>query len=461
MALSREPAAPSPPPRFASAALTTLGTRISVAALSFVSILIVARVLGPAGRGDVAFLTTIAMVTSQLARLGIEEANVNIAGREPESRRALATNSVLLAVLGGAASVAVLVPLIAAVPALGGEPPATLRWVAFASIPVLILQAHLTFLVRADYGFGVTNLAWLLSPLMGVVVNAVLALLGLLTVATAFATWVVAHALAAALLVWYVARRLAGFGRPDLRLAGRALGFGVKTHLGRVMMVGNYRVDQWFVGAIAGSRELGLYSVAVAWAEVLFYLPTVLVIVQRPYLVRASLPDAARRAARIFRAGTVLTVPLVAAVVLLAPFLCETIFGPDFTGSIDDLRVLALGAFGVVALQQLTNAVTAQRRPGLATVAAGVGFVVTIVLDVVLVPPLGGLGAAIASTFAYTAGGVASVAIFLRFFGAPPASLVPRPGELPSLVRDVWAPFAARFGGRRRAAAGSPAKDGS
>ena len=64
------------------------------------------------------------------------------------------------------------------------------------------------------------------------------------------------------------------------------------------MLLGNYRLDQWFVGAIAGSRELGLYSVAVAWAEALWYLPTALASVQRPDLVRAAAarPRARRRA---------------------------------------------------------------------------------------------------------------------------------------------------------------------
>ena len=54
------------------------------------------------------------------------------------------------------------------------------------------------------------------------------------------------------------------------------------------MGVGNYRADQWIVGSIAGARELGLYSVAVAWAELLFYLPGVISLLQRPDLVRAT-----------------------------------------------------------------------------------------------------------------------------------------------------------------------------
>jgi O-antigen/teichoic acid export membrane protein len=179
---------------------------------------------------------------------------------------------------------------------------------------------------------------------------------------------------------------------------------------------------------------------------VLFYLPTVFVIVQRPYLVRAAPAEAARRAAKAFRAGVVLTVPLVLGMVALAPFLCKFIFGSSFAGSVDDLRVLCLGAFGVVALQQLGNALVAQRRPTLMTLAAAVAFVVTIALDAALIPGYGGLGAAVASSVAYTAGGAAAVALFVRFFAARAGTLVPRVREVRGLVT--------RFDSRRATPAG-------
>ena len=110
------------------------------------------------------------------------------------------------------------------------------------------------------------------------------------------------------------------------------------------MLLGNYRLDQWLLGAIAGSRELGLYSVAVAWAEALWFLPTTLSAVQRPDLVRAAKREAARLSTLIFRAAMVLTLVAAAAMLLLAPFLCVTIFGEEFRGSIIDLRVLVLGS---------------------------------------------------------------------------------------------------------------------
>src|SRR5215213_9028172 len=351
--VSGDAAKPRTRPSFVSATLQTYGTNLLVAGLSLFNVLIVSRALGPTGRGQVVFLTAIAWFTANLSTFGVQEANANLAGAEPRLRRALATNSVLFALVFGILTAAVLGLLIWAFPAIAGDSDAQLRWLVFASFPALILWVYLRFLVQADYAFTVTNVGWLLTPVANVTVNGLLAALGVLTVGAAVCAWLAGQLLGTALLVWYVARRLAGFGRPDFRLVRRVLGFGVRSHAGRVMLLGNYRLDQWILGAVSGSRELGLYSVAVAWAESLWYFPTAVAAVQRPNVVRASRAEAARHTAAAFRVAALVTTVLMVAVVIAAPFLCTTTFGEDFRGSIDDVRLLVAGSIGVVALKQL------------------------------------------------------------------------------------------------------------
>ena len=421
----REPQRPS----IVSSTLLTFGTQLGIAALSLVNVLIVARALGPDGRGQIAFLTTLSYLTSQIALLGVEQANVNLAGAEPETRSALAGNSLVLAFVFGLVAAAAVAAVILFFPNVGEQIDPRLRWLALGTIPVLILQTYLLLLMRADYRFVYTSAASLIVPVINVGVNASLSILGLLTVGRAFGTWVAGQVLATVILAWWLHGRLAGFGRPDAALARRAIGFGVKAHIGRVMMLGNYKLDQLLVGIMAGSRELGLYSVAVAWAEALFYLPTAVAAVQRPDLVRTSKKEAADQSVVAFRAVLLVTVALAAGLIVAAPFLCVVAFGAAFRGSIDDLRVLALGAFGIVALKLLGSALTAQRRPLLETAAISIAFTVTVVLDVLLIPDYGGLGAAVASAVAYIGGGVAVVVLFGRGLGVRLARLVPRPSD--------------------------------
>jgi hypothetical protein len=141
--------------------------------------------------------------------------------------------------------------------------------------------------------------------------------------------------------------------------------------------------------------------------------------------------------ALVFRAAVLVTAISALVMVAAAPLLCVEVFGADFRGSIDDLRVLVWGAFGMVALKLFGNALVARGRPVLQSVAIGVGFVCTVVLDIILIPPFGGLGAALASTISYTAAGAFIAVIFLRALEASPAELVPRTGDLRRLWRRV------------------------
>jgi O-antigen/teichoic acid export membrane protein len=268
-------------------------------------------------------------------------------------------------------------------------------------------------------------------------VNSIFLALGLMSVGSALVTWIAGQALATLLMAAYLRVRLAAFGPPDVALARRAVGFGLKAHGGRIMMLGNYRADQWLVGAMSGSRELGLYSVAVAWAEALFYLPTAIASVHRPDLVRSSSREAAVQTARVFRIAVLMTIPAAAVVTVAAPLLCVMAFGEEFRGAVDDLRILTAGSIGVVTLKLLGNALTAQRKPLLETAAIATAFVATTILDVALIPRHGGLGAAIASSAAYTLGGVAVALLFVRAFNTRLWDLVPRPRDVVALVRTA------------------------
>jgi O-antigen/teichoic acid export membrane protein len=159
------------------------------------------------------------------------------------------------------------------------------------------------------------------------------------------------------------------------------------------------------------------------------------------------------QAAAGFRAATFVTVILGISMALAAPLLCVTLFGEEFRGSIVELRLLVIGAPGVVALIAFGNVLVAQRRPLLSSLALGSGFLCTIALDIVLIPPYAGIGAAVASAIAYTVAGAVMSVFFVLALGASRHDLVPKAGELASYLS------LARASLRRRNAASTKAED--
>jgi O-antigen/teichoic acid export membrane protein len=418
------------------------GTQVAGAFLGLVNVLIVSRALGPTGRGNVAFVLTMAMLVSQLSNLGVQSAVMNFGGRDRKLLPKLAGTSVVLALLLGGLAMAFVAGLIELFPAVGGGVDPLTRWIALGCVPVLILSYYLYMVALVEYRFAVSNIVILLGPIGSALVNGVLAATGNLSVRSAVIAWVGGQVLGLIVIVWYIHRRLDGFGTADRRLGRSMVGFGIKTHAGQIGMVGNYRLDQWLLGSISGPQALGLYSVAVAWSEVLFFLPNALSTVQRPDLVRADAREASRQASIGFRAGALLTLLSALVLIAAAPLLCVTVFGSEFEGSIRDLRILALGAFGIAAIKQLGVALTSQNKPLLETAGILVAFAVTGVTNVLLIPTHADLGASIASTISYSAGGLAMALLFVRALGGRVSDLVPRGSE----VRWFLSALRARIG---------------
>jgi O-antigen/teichoic acid export membrane protein len=415
--------------------LATFGSNLGVAVLSFVNVIIITRALGATGRGQFVFLIAIANLTHYACTFGLQEANANLASRNPEIRGNLATNSAFAAVLFGAVGIGLVELLVAIVPAVGGGSAQSWRLVALTAVPILILQNYFRALSQAASRFNVTNLTWMLGPMLNALVNGALAAAGVLTVHRALTVWIFGQALATAILVSYHGSRIAPFARPSRRLARSAIVFGLKSHPADVMMLGNYRLDQWILGATRSKAELGIYSVAVSLAETLFYLPEAVKQVARPRLARATQARAAIEGAAVFRITTVATFGSALVLFVFAPEIVRVVFGAPFVHAAPQLRVLVLGAFGVIGMKILGNALTAQGRPGLESIVVGVAFIATIALDIALIPAYGGMGAALASTLSYLVGGAAVAAVFLRVLDIPAGALVPRGREIVALAR--------------------------
>jgi O-antigen/teichoic acid export membrane protein len=425
----------SSPPRKAGgrAAAATYASYLGVSTIGLANVLLVSRVLGPAGRGEVVFLMTVAGISGYLFNLSVQEANANLSGLKAHRRPSLGTNSILLSVALGLLAAGAATLALAYAPFLSEDVPASHLIIALASIPSVTLQTYLVYLARGSYQFTIANLSMLVAPVVSILANAILALTGTLSVTTALLSWSVGLGLSATVLVVDHALRV-GYGRADPGLAREAVSFGAKSHVGGVLATGSYRMDQWILGAVAGPRELGLYSVAVAWFEGLFLLPMAIGAVARPDLVLAKGAEAGRRAAMLFRVTLVVTTVFAIGLIIAAPLLCTVLFGEEFSGSVEPLRLLAVGSLGIVGAKVIGVALIAQRRPLLESASMGLGFVVAIALYVLLIPSLGADGAAIGSAVAYTVAGVASAAFLVRAFGVPIVELVPRPSDVRAIA---------------------------
>jgi O-antigen/teichoic acid export membrane protein len=166
-----------------------------------------------------------------------------------------------------------------------------------------------------------------------------------------------------------------------------------------------FKVDTFFVRSFAGDAELGAYGAAYKLFEGAMLLPAVVLAVTFPRLVRAQGDAAAQGPLERRLAGSLLALGMFvgALLVLGRGLLVPLIFGQGFRRAQGSLWVLALGLPLVYLNFGLTHFLVARGRERVNTALALMMLIVTVGLDVALVPRGGGPGAAAATVIAEVA----------------------------------------------------------
>jgi O-antigen/teichoic acid export membrane protein len=409
----------------------------------FVAVLILARALGPTGRGTIAFLTVTALVAARLAGLGIQEATAVFVARRPEARGALLAN--VVAFMTGSALLAGGLACVALV-ALGDDRPpglgaAELAAIAAATLVTALGEAgHCVLLGCARLG-RVALITATTSWIYPLVLLTLWSTVGL-TVLRAALAWTAVEGVRAAAYIGQSLRSVRP-GRPDPRLLVEALRFGAKAWVGSLARFLNFRTDQLILGVLASEAALGVYAVAVNASEVLLYLPAATATALLPLAARADGELRAEQALRAFRGAALVTAAAALLAAAVGPVLLPLAFGPAFEASVAPFLWLLPGALGFAAIVVFSNALVAASSPGRSSVGALVALAVGVALDLVLIPRYAASGAAAASSAAFLAGGCVALLVFrARAPFAWRALLHPRREDL-SMFRALARPLGA------------------
>jgi O-antigen/teichoic acid export membrane protein len=224
--------------------------------------------------------------------------------------------------------------------------------------------------------------------------------------------------LAVGVLAWRRVRRAVGgrrlLGRPDLRLGREIASYGTRGQVGGLITLLNLRLDFAFLGAMAGPAVLGTYAVASKYAELLRLPGTALTWVCYPHLAGVPGTEASRRARRYLRPALLAVAAAAVPAFAISGPVISLLYGARFDGAVPQARVLLAGMLLAGVAGVASAYLYARGRPGANSAILGAGLLVTVVLDVLLIPPYGALGAAWASTVAYLVADAMLVGMLLR-----------------------------------------------
>ena len=319
--------------RFARNVFETYATRVMLLGVTLLTTIVVARFLGPEGRGLYAVAAALGSLGVQFGNAGLHTANVYYAAREPEQLPLLIGNSLLVGLGCGAilATVGAVVTWLAPdLISLRGN---------ILLLGLLWIPLGITYLLIQDLLLGVHdvrgyNLLEIVNKTFPLILMATLALTRLVSVSSFFATTVL---IITACTIWGVSRLRSScstYPRISIALLGMSFHYALRTYLVTLFSFFVFRADLFMVQHMLGAADAGLYSIASSMADSVWLLAVVVGTILLPKL--SSLPDLKTKLHLTQRA-------LVGIVVSLLPLLLlgslssgpviRILFGPAFMPS--------------------------------------------------------------------------------------------------------------------------------
>jgi len=421
------------------AALTLVALALAIGG-GVASGIVVARALGPHGRGTFALVQTVTGLIALVAGFGFGRAAVFLRPRDEVD------DSELFGVVCGSLLPGSLVAVIAGfvitrtgVLTLGNVN----AWLMCGSIPLI------TFFYNAQAALqGIKQQAWFRRTLglrdalfFLFVIVAVSAQATMRVVLIAWVThWLLACTFMALLLY-----RHCGRPRFPVTRTRRLASVGASQLLLTLIIQAHLRLDVVLLDVLRGPTALGHYAVAVGAAEPITYGGVAVALALYPRTATSAAVNVSAggvRTARSLRAVVALTALAATVLWVVGPRLLPIMFGARFEAAAAPLRALLPGIVGMTMFFVLMSDLAGRgKMKAIGLVSIG-SVVANVLINVVLIPRYGPTGAAVASTITYWSAALCVLAIFSRCTGIPMLRcVVPRP-------RDARA-IAAAFFGRR------------
>lgn len=392
----------------ASEPLVVMSGRAVAIVTGAIASVITARFLAPAGRGEYFLAITTAQLLAQFGNLGLPSANTYFVARDRRLAAPLFANSLWLAFvavpLGAAAALWLLDPRVFGLTAgmrltaltlapllvftlLGSALLVGLGQVrAFSAIQALISASGLPFLAVAVWlGAGVRG--FLLATIVGAIIPAA--------------------------ALWHRLRPRAEWGHLRIDTFASTFRYAVRAYVVTLASFLVLRINVFLLGALAGSAQVGYYSVASQIADTLAILPQSVAVVLFPRLAAST----TGRLRTTLRHAAVGSAPLAAICLVMwvaATPLVAFAFGARFQPAVSVIHALLPGVFLVGIIAIVSQYLAASGFPSAMVASWIVAAAANAAIAAVLVPRYGAVGAGLSLSLIYGGLLVALVAISVR-----------------------------------------------
>jgi Membrane protein involved in the export of O-antigen and teichoic acid len=394
--------------------LSTFATQIILMVFGMTTGIITARVLGPQLKGQAVLLTMITQFLYMIGNMGLGSAfSFFIAKKRYGGRQ------ILSAALGGA----LLLGIVSVICFYASYPLHATVWSGIPSAFIFyatllaIVSIYTNYLIRIVVGYGriysmnIGDLVHSTTNFLGTVILLVVLQYGLGGVLGSIWLATLAQVLVLLVVLRNDIRPIRFWGEGLIR---EGLSYGIKSHALLLINFLNFRIAMLLLKHFMDDTAVGYYSLAVGMAELMWLVPNATV---APLFSRVAQSEATDRSVitlRTVRWSLIFLIVMALGGILLGRPFIGILYGEKFLPAFLPFLGLLPGICLFPLFKLLTIDLAARGYPGYGTIASAVALATNVAANILLIPRLGIIGAAFATSISYICMAVVSLFFFLK-----------------------------------------------
>lgn len=391
-------------PKFIKDTIFTLFSRFFQLILGLGASITIARVLGPEGQGVYSLAILLPTLLIAFTQFGVGPASVYyISQKKYPTKNILGANIIFSSIIS---FVAIVIGFIVILFFAESIFPGVNEEYLILALFLIPLQLFLTFVIDVLLGLQDIRNYNLIQLLRSgtFLLLVIIFVLGLkFGVMAAIFAEIISFLIGCVILFIYTPRKTGGICFHLKRdLFKDFISYGSKSYFGNIATYLHLRVDMWMINLFLNPTSVGFYSIAVGLAEKIWLISQSAGTVLFPK-VSSETDEKRLKEFTPLVCRNVLFITILGAILLffLGRWIIVLLYSEKFLKSVAPFQILLIGTIAIGGSRILTNDLSGRGKPMINTYVAIVSLVLNVILNVILIPKYGIIGAACASAISY------------------------------------------------------------
>jgi O-antigen/teichoic acid export membrane protein len=383
--------------------IQNLGANLLIILLGLVGSIILARWLGPSQRGIFAAIILIPTILQYFVNFGFSSATIYFTAQPNSNKNTIWSNLIMVGFVQSIIGLTIGSLIINYYLRKYGLGIVNLGHLYLFTVPLGLFGMYATYILQGASHFKVTNFLKCIVPLgycSGIIwlkLQQILSIENLVYVQLSIQSL---YLIIALFFLYSILLKQFKF-KIEYNFLRQMSNFSLKVWFGDISQLANSRIDQFLIGGILSSRDLGIYTVAISVARFTSVFADAVRTIMLPSVTSKNLfQEQVFEMLNFFKKYWFFSIIFHLIFALSLPILIPFVFGNAYSEAVIICQILVVGSLFINAKTVLGGGIMGMGFPEIMSYVEVVGMIISLIFSILMIKFYGLTGVSIAISFA-------------------------------------------------------------